>query len=82
MMNTKMIDEKELKNVVGGITREQFYASEAITSKLCTTCGGIGTITLEDGSETDGRIYTIVRCSVCGGAWKTYLDTPSTQPVM
>ena len=76
-MDHKTIDEKELKNVVGGVTREQFYEFDAVKDRLCTTCGGV--ITLQDGVEADGRLYTVIKCSNCNSEWKQYFDASPTR---
>ena len=81
-MKAEKINEKDLAKVAGGITKDEFYKIDAVAAKFCTRCGGTGTISTEEGTEADGRIYVIARCSACNGAWKTYLDPTSAQPVI
>ncbi|MBR1443369.1 MAG: hypothetical protein IJ583_07545 [Firmicutes bacterium] len=73
MVNKKVLDEESLENVNGGISKEQFYASGAL-SQPCTGCGGVGTISSQEGTDPDGKKYIRVKCSRCGGDWKTYID--------
>ncbi|MBQ7264569.1 MAG: hypothetical protein IJS61_00550 [Firmicutes bacterium] len=65
------LDNNVLKEVTGGITQSEFYAGDYL-KQGCTCCGAQNSLSTEDGTDAaTGQPYTIVRCSACGGQWKT-----------